>query len=128
VRGMSRVAETRQRLWIVPGPLVVWATHFMLCYITAALWCGRVAGRLGPLGTAQIAIVAYTIAALAMVAGIAWLGYRAHRLAPGEPPHDADSPEDRHRFLGFASLLISGLSGVAIVYAAMTVVFIESCE
>ena len=44
---MPQTAERRQRLWIVPGPLVVWATHFMLCYITAALWCGRVAGRLG---------------------------------------------------------------------------------
>jgi hypothetical protein len=125
---MSRVAEPRQRLWIVPGPLVVWATHFMLCYITVALWCGRVAGRLGPLGTARIAIGAYTIAALAIVAAIAWLGYRAHRLGSGEPPHDADSPEDRHRFLGLASLLISGLSVVAIVYSAMTVVFIGSCQ
>jgi hypothetical protein len=125
---MSRVAESRQRLWIVPGPLVVWAAHFMLCYITAALWCGRVAGRLGPLGTARLAIVAYTIAALVMVMAIGWLGYRAHTLGSGEPPHDADSPEDRHRFLGFASLLISGLSAVAIAYSAMTVVFIESCQ
>lgn len=124
----SRTAEARQRLWIVPGPLVIWAVHFMLCYITAALWCGMVAQRVGPLGTARTAIVVYTVVALAGIGFIAALGYRAHRLGDGEPPHDADSPEDRHRFLGYAALLIAGLSSVAVIYAAMAAYFIETCQ
>ena len=125
---MPHTAERRQRLWIVPGPLVVWATHFMLCYITAALWCGRVAGRLGPLGSARTAIGLYTGVALLAIAVIGWLGYRAHALGREELPHDADSPEDRHRFLGFAALLIAGLSIVAVLYSGMTAVFIETCQ
>ena len=32
-------------------------------------------------------------------------------------PHDDDTPEDRHRFLGFAALLLSALSAVAVIYA-----------
>jgi hypothetical protein len=124
----GRTAESRQRLWIVPGPLVIWALHFMLCYVTAALWCGKIAGRSAPLSSARVAMAAYTIAALAAIAAVAALGYRAHRFGGGDPSHEADSPADRHRFLGFAALLIAGLAGVAVVYTAMAVFFIETCQ
>jgi len=43
-------------------------------------------------------------------------------------PHDADTPEDRHRFLGFATLLLSGLSAVAVIYTALVVVVFRSCH
>jgi hypothetical protein len=125
---MQRAAESRQRVWIVPGPLVVWSVHFMLCYVTAALWCGVVVGRLGALGTARLLIAAYTVAALAGIGGIAWLGRQAYRVGDTGPPHDADSPEDRHRFLGYATLLIAGLSTVGVIYSAMAAVFLETCQ
>lgn len=125
---MRRTAEARQPLWIVPGPLVVWALHFMACYVTAALWCGRVAGRLGSLGVPRTAIAIYTVIALLAIAAIGWRGYRAHASGAGEPPHDEDTPEDRHRFLGLASLLLSGLAAVAVVYSGLTAVFIETCQ
>lgn len=125
---VHRTAESRQRLWVVPGPLVIWGSHFMLSYITAALWCGRAAGRLGTLGPARTAIAVYTACALLAILAIAWIAYRAHSLGDESPPHDADSPADRHRFIGFASLLISGLSAVGVIYSAMTIVFIETCQ
>lgn len=128
---MNTTAESRQRLWIVPASPVIWSVHFMACYITAALWCGVVVGREGPLTSARLAIGVYTVIALAAIAAVGWLGWRAHRhQAEGgaEPPHDADSPEDRHRFLGFATLLLSGLSGVATIYSALAAVFIETCQ
>jgi hypothetical protein len=124
---MPQAAESRQRVWIVPGPLVVWAAHFMLCYITAALWCGMVVDRLGTLGLARVLIAIYTVAALAAIGGIAWLGRQAYQVGDEGPPHDADSPEDRHRFLGFATLLIAGLSTVGVIYSAMAAVFVETC-
>jgi hypothetical protein len=125
---MDRLAESRQPLWIVPGPLVIWAAHFMCCYITAALWCGRVAGRLGALGSARATIAVLTAVALIAILIIASLGYRAHSLGAADDPHDADSPEDRHRFVGYAALLIAGLSAVAVVYSAMPIVFIGTCQ
>ena len=130
----TTVAESRQRLWIVPASPVIWSLHFMASYITAALWCGVVVGREGPLTSARMAIGVYTLIALAGIAAVGWLGWRAHRVSPGrleagaEPPHDADSPEDRHRFLGFATVLLSGLSGVATIYSALAAVLIETCQ
>ena len=120
-------AESRQAVWIIPGPLVIWATHFMLCYVTASLWCGRVGGNPATLSSARIAIAIYTAVALALVAVIGWKGYRAHR-AGATAPHDADSSEDRHRFIGFAALLIAALSTVAIIYSSLAAVFIRTCE
>lgn len=122
------VAESRQNLWLLPAAPAIWAAHFLASYITAALWCGMVVGRLGPLSSARLAIAVYTVVALAGIAAIGWSGYRAHTFGVAEPPHDADSPEDRHRFLGFATLLLSGLSAVAVIYSAMAAAIIETCQ
>jgi hypothetical protein len=121
----DRTAESRQALWIVPGPLVIWGMHFMLCYITAALWCGRVVGSSQP---PRLPIAGYTAVALAAIAAIGWRGYRAHRHAGGEPPHDADSAADRHRFIGYATWLIAALSFIAVIYSAMAAAVISTCE
>ena len=125
---MRAVAEERQNLWILTASPVIWAAHFMLCYITAALWCGMLAGPRASLWTARLAIFLYTAVALAAIAFVGYIGYRRHSLGSATLPHDADSPEDRHRFLGFATLLLSGLSAVAVFYAALAAVFIETCE
>ena len=45
----------------------------------------------------------YTLAALAVVGFIGWIGYRRHSFGWAGLPHDDDTPEDRHRFLGFAT-------------------------
>ena len=66
--------------------------------------------------------------ALGGILMIGWFGYRAHSYGTGELPHDDDTPEDRHRFMGFATLLISGLSAVAVIYVALVVAFIETCQ
>jgi hypothetical protein len=52
-----------------------------------------------------------------------WLG-----AAGGPRPHDADTPEDRRGFMGMATLLLSGLSGVGVIYSALAAVFIGTCE
>lgn len=125
---MNRVAEHRQRLWILTASPVVWAAHLMLCYVTAAIWCAKAGDPHVSLMSVRTAIGVYTALALAAIAIVGWIGYRGHRLGAEAVPHDADSPEDRHRFVGFATLLLSGLSAVAVVYAALVVLFIQSCE
>ena len=121
-------AESRQRLWIVPASPVIWAVHFMACYIVAALWCGMVVGRDGSLLTVRLVIGGLTALALAAIGFVGWLGYRAHAMGAADAPHDDDTPEDRHRFMGFATVLLSGLGGVAVIYTAMTALFIETCQ
>ncbi len=125
---MNRVAEQRQRLWIVPASPLIWAVHFMLCYVTAAIWCGRVVDPEETLWTVRMAIAVYTAVALAAIGSVGWIGYRAHALGSAATPHDDDSPEDRHRFIGFATLLLSGLSAIATIYTALVPVFIETCQ
>jgi hypothetical protein len=72
-------------------------------------------------------MVVYTALALAAIGIVGWIGYRRHRFGNADAPHDDDTPEDRHRFLGFATLLLSGLSAVAVIYAALVAVFVERC-
>jgi hypothetical protein len=106
----------------------IWATHFLLSYITGAVWCGMIAGPYGTLLPARLAIAVYTAVALAGIGVFGVIGYRRHRLHREEPPHDADTPEDRHRFIGFATFLLSAMSAVAVIYAALAAVFIAGCQ
>ncbi|MEW6168124.1 MAG: hypothetical protein AB1651_10565 [Pseudomonadota bacterium] len=119
--------ESREALWaLFLGP-TIWAAHFLLSYGTAAVWCAKAAG--GDFVAVRIAVALYTAAALALIALSAHRGFRRHRYGePAAPPHDADSDADRHRFLGFASLLLCGLAAVATLYGAMVVAFIQSCR
>jgi hypothetical protein len=120
--------EKKETLWLLTLSPVVWALHFLLCYVTAAIWCARVVERGDPLGGVRWAIAGYTVLALAGIAVTGWRGWLRHRHGTAAVPHDFDSPADRHRFLGFATLLLSGLSAVAVLYVALAVVFIGSCR
>lgn len=124
---MKHLPEERESLWGLVVSPVIWSAHFLLCYITAAIWCAK-KGPDASLSTVRVAIITYTAVAIVAIAWNAWDGYRRHRFAKGKLPHDFDSPEDRHRFLGFATLLLALLSGVATLYAAMVVIFFWDCH
>ena len=124
---MVETAEKNQSLWLLTASPLTWAAHFLLSYGTASVWCAKVAGPGGALGGVRTAIVVYTIVALAGIGVIGWVGYRRHSHGDATLPHDDDTPEDRHRFLGFSTLLLSALSAVAVVYAALVVVFFRDC-
>lgn len=122
------VSESSERLFrLAVGPLI-WSMHFLLSYVTAAVWCAKVAGRTGGLGGARVAIAVYTVVALTGIAITGWRGWRRHSYGSATVPHDFDTPEDRHRALGFATVLLCGLSAVATVYVALAAVFIATCQ
>ncbi|MGB1559885.1 MAG: hypothetical protein ACPHN2_00155 [Sinimarinibacterium flocculans] len=120
--------EARESLWaLITGPMI-WAMHFVLSYVTAAVWCAKFADVDGSLAPVASAVAVYTLVALMLIALSAHRGFRRHSYGESAgPPHGGDTPGDRHRFLGFASLLLCALSAVAVVYGAMTVMFIRSC-
>jgi hypothetical protein len=99
-----------------------------LSYGTAAVWCVKFAGPERSLGPVQAAIATYTLMGLVLIALIGVRGWKRHGYGDSTLPHDFDSPEDRHRFLGFATVLLSGLSAVAVLYQALSAVFIGSCR
>ncbi|MDX5378035.1 MAG: hypothetical protein LPK08_11050 [Halomonas sp.] len=118
----------RESLWpLAMGPLL-WVAHFLLSYATAAIWCAKAGGENGSLGGVRLVIGVYTALILSGIAVVIWRGFRKHRFGTATVPHDFDTPADRHRFLGFATVLLGGLSFVATLYVALPVVFIESCR
>jgi hypothetical protein len=115
-------------LWLLTIAPTIWAAHLLTCYITAAIWCARFAVPGGALGGIRRAIAWYTAIAFIGIAWIGWEGLRRHRHGTEATTHDLDSVEDRHRFLGFATLLLAGLSAVGVLYAALAATYFETCR
>lgn len=124
---LHEIQESKQSLWLLIAAPGLWAAHFLLCYLTASIWCAKIAAPNAPITTLRLVIVGYTVLALGAIAGIGWRGYQKHTFGRADLPHDEDTPEDRHRFLGFATLLLSILSAVAVIYAALVALFFRSC-
>lgn len=125
---MAETTETNQSLWLLPASPAMWAVHFLLSYITVSVWCAKVAGAQGALLSARTLIGAYTAAALIGIGAIFWIGYRKWAHEGDTGPTDSDTPEARHRFLGFATVLLSGLSALATLYVTLAIVFIKTCD
>lgn len=120
--------EEKETAWRLAMAPMLWGTYFLACYGTASIWCAKVAGADGSLWGARAAIAAYTVIALAGIGIIGRAGLRRHRHGLETEPHDFDTPGDRHRFLGFATLLLAGLSAVATLYVAMAAIFVTDCR
>ena len=74
------------------------------------------------------AVAVYTVLALVGIGVVGWIGWRRHGYGTGAVPHDFDTQADRHRFLGFATVLLSGLSAVAVLYVAAVAMFFRTCR
>jgi hypothetical protein len=117
----------RDSLWMLTFAPAIWGAHFLLSYITAALWCAKFAGPRGTLAEIHPAIAWYTTAALVGIIAIGWTGYRRHRHGTETTTHDLDTPEDRYRFIGFMMLLLSCLSAIAVIYVAFASTLFTTC-
>jgi hypothetical protein len=127
-RAVDDLPEKHESLWRLTLSPAIWMVHFLLSYVTASVWCAKLAGRDGSLWQVRIAVGAFTVAALIGIGIVGWRGFRRHTFGGATLPHDYDSAEDRHRFLGFATVLLSALSAVAVLYAALAAFFIETCH
>ena len=116
-----------ETLWTLFTAPVVWALHFLACYVGAAIYCAK-QGAIGfGFDFLRLGIAAATAAALAMIVLSAFLAWRQWGFGAYEPPHDDPTPHDRRRFQGFATLLLSGLSFIAVIYTAMPALMISGC-
>ena len=122
---MRIIPKEIETLWTLFTAPVVWAAHFLVCYVLAAVWCAK-SGDIG-FGVVQAGIAAATLAAVAMILLSAWLAWRQWGFGTYDPPHDDPTAHDRRRFQGFATLLLSGLSLVAVLYVALPLLFIDGC-
>lgn len=116
-----------ETLWTLFTAPVVWAAHFLICYVGAAIFCEK-SQLLGfRFDTLRIAIAMVTCIALAMIVVSAFLAYRQWGFGTGDPPHDDPTRRDRLLFQGYATLLLSGLSFVAVIFTALPALFVATC-
>lgn len=126
-------ADTREAanptLWGLFVPPTIWALHFLAVYISAAIYCAKWAPPSGDLGSLPIVIAVLTAVALLAIAVVGWRAWQRWGYGEGsKPPHDADTAEDRSRFLGLATLMLAALSFVAILYDALPALLAATCR
>ncbi len=116
-----------ESLWTLFTAPVVWALHFLICYVGAAVYCAKSSQISLSFDAVRIGLVIVTIAALALIALSGFLAWRQWGFGIYDPPHNDPTRHDRKLFQGFATLLLSGLSCIAVIYVAMPLLFITEC-
>jgi hypothetical protein len=132
---VARAFERDSLFTLTVGPMV-WAAHFLIVYITAAIACAHGAFDDEVLGIPIVQAIGgvATLTALALVLDGLVLSWRRWRGRPfdGEsaplPPHDGADVVSRRRFMAYASVLLSGISLIAIVWQSLPLLFFASCR
>lgn len=126
---VKRETGTGTDLWRVIIAPIVWAVHFLFCYVFAAVYCEKL-GRDAPLDFATWVIVGATIVALALI-GLSTLHLwrvRGRSLTDDDFEYEHNTPEERHRFLSHVALMLCVLSAVAVLYVAIPMLYLTSCR
>jgi Kef-type K+ transport system membrane component KefB len=124
---MRLIPKQIETLWTLFTAPVVWAAHFLVCYIGAAIYCAKPELVGLSFSAVRAGIAAVTVIALSLIALSAWLAWRQWGFGTDDPPHDDPTRRDRTLFQGFATLLLSGLSFVAVIFTAMPALFLTEC-
>ena len=114
-------------LWALIAPPTTWALHFLFSYVYAAIHCAK-AGRLADTGDMPVGIGIATAIALLIVLACAYVAWVHSRVEGDPPPHQDSTDVDRSRFLAVATLLLAGLSFVAIAFTALPAFLIGDCR
>lgn len=130
------LASTRANLITLITAPTVWAIHFIVCYVAAATHCAKamadarvMTGPFWPdLTEARVVIAAATAAALVAIAFASRQAWVHWGDGDADPPFDDATIDDRQQFLGFATILLCGLSALGVIFAALPAVFIGDCR
>jgi hypothetical protein len=125
---MRLIPKEIESLWTLFTAPTIWAGHFLACYVGAAVYCAKRDMVDAGFGVVRWGIGGVTVVALALIALSAWLAWRQWGFGLHEPPHDDPTEHDRRRFQGFATLLLSALSFVAVIYTALPAAIILECN
>ncbi len=126
---MRRDPDTGTDLKRVIAAPVIWAVHFLVCYVFAAVYCEKM-GRASDLGPARLGILFLTGLALVGIGAVTrdlWQ-VRARSLTDDDFEFEHNSPEERHRFLSHVALMLCALSAVAVLYVAIPAFYLVSCR
>ena len=128
-REVIRETGTGTDLWRVIAAPIVWALHFLFCYIYGAVYCAKV-GRDASLDGPATVIIGATVVALSLIALSThhlWK-VRGRSLTDNDFEFEHNTPEERHRFLSHVALMLCVLSAVAVLYVAIPMLYLSSCR
>ena len=120
----DRVMRLRVTLWTLIVPPSVWAGHFLFCYLWVAVSCAK----LGAFPRFPVAFVIGTGIALAIILGSGLIAFIQSRTPGDDPPHEQGTDIDRLRFLAMSTLLLAGLSFVAVLFTAAPALMLTDCR
>lgn len=123
---MRYASEAWSSLWpMVFGP-AIWALHFLVCYVFAAVFCAKLGGQ-GDFVTVRLVVAGATVVALVAIAVVGFFGFQQWRVEH-DVHQDQPTDVDRRQLIGQAAMLLCGLSAVGVVYVALPALFIGSCQ
>lgn len=119
---------TRDSLVTMIAAPTVWALHFLLSYVWVASACAPNEDIFKSIAPARIGVAVATALGLLFCFLAGFRAWREWREAGGKPPHDQPTEHDRERQMELASVLLSGLSFLAIVFTALPVLLVADCR
>jgi hypothetical protein len=128
-REIRRETGTGTDLWQVIFAPVIWALHFLFCYVYGAVYCAK-AGRDASLEGPTVVIIGATVLALLLI-GLSTLKLwrvRGRSLTDNDFEFEHNTAEERHRFLSHVALMLCVLSAIAVLYVAIPMLYLTSCR
>lgn len=113
-------------LWIPIASPIIWSTHFTVCYIWAAMACGRFAPRLA--GSLDLVLIVLSAIALVPIGILFLRGFRQLNYRLPDQPNDDGTPEDRTKFMSYMTMLLAGLSGIGTLFVGAASVSVGGCR
>jgi heme/copper-type cytochrome/quinol oxidase subunit 2 len=123
-RLLQRARSLRVTLWTLIVPPTVWAAHFLFSYLWAAVSCAK----LGVWARFPTAFAIGTVIALLVIVASGIVAWQQSRTRGDPPPHNEGTDIDRLRFLAYATMLLAGLSFVAVIFTAAPVIVLSDCR
>ena len=102
---------------------VIWAVHFLLCYLLTAIACA-----LG-FGGVRVGIGVFTLIALALLGYVALLNFRKWTQARDASRSTREATHDAgvSAFFALNSLMLCGLSAIALIWVAAPAAMLSVC-
>lgn len=117
----------RALLPMVIGP-TVWAFYFLVAYAGAAIVCERWPASLDTARWILLAIGILAASGVALTSTVAGISWRQDLARIDHGGTGDDSTAARRAFLAFATLLLGGLSVIAILYTAAPLLLSGTCR
>ncbi len=125
---MQVFGKTQDNLWTLIAAPSIWGFHFLFVYFLAAYRCAPNADPFKDIGGVRIAIGAGTLVCIVLIGLILRRSIREWRADGGGYRNNEDTDEARERFLEFSTLLLAGLSLIAVVFETLPVLLIGDCR